>query len=63
MKWILNMFFPPLPTALEQATKELAAAERKLLEAQTDLEYSAASVQFRKAQIARLRAYINEETS
>jgi len=57
-KSLKNLFFPPLPTAMELAVRELAAAEREKLIAETDRERATACVTFRDAQIKRLRAYL-----
>ena len=48
------------PTALEMASKELAQAERALLEAQTAREYADAMVTYHGDRIDRLRRYIKE---
>ena len=51
------------PTPLELATEELVQAERAKLEAETGCEYADALVKYNTARIARLRKYINEETT
>jgi hypothetical protein len=51
------------PTPLELATEELVQAERSKLEAETGREYADALVKYNTARIARLRKYINEETT
>lgn len=51
------------PTPLELATEELIQAERAKLEAETGREYADALVKYNTARIARLRKYINEETT
>lgn len=48
------------PTALEMASKELAQAERSLLEAQSAREYADAMVTYHGDRIDRLRRYIRE---
>ena len=50
-------------TPLELATGELVQAERSKLEAETGREYADALVKYNTSRIARLRKYINEETS
>ena len=51
-----------LPTPLQVAVKELAAAELELLKAETGVEYASSAVFFNRAQIKRLRAYISAKT-
>lgn len=48
------------PTALEIAARELALAERQLLEAESGREYATAMVDYNKERIFRLRKYIKE---
>lgn len=48
------------PTALEIAARELAQAERALLEAETAREYATAMVDYNNERIHRLRRYIKE---
>lgn len=48
------------PTALEMASKELAQAERSLLEAQTAREYADAMATYHAERIDRLQRYIRE---
>ncbi len=48
------------PTALEIAARELALAERQLLEAESGREYATAMVEYNKERIFRLRKYIKE---
>ena len=50
-------------TPLELATEELVQAERSKLEAESGREYADALVKYNTSRIARLRKYINEETS
>ena len=45
-------------TPLEMATKELAEAELSLLQAHTGVEYAQSLVNYRTAQINRLRRFI-----
>lgn len=47
-----------VPSAKEMAARELAQAERSLLEAQSIQEYTTQMVAYHKARIARLRQYI-----
>lgn len=51
------------PTPLELATAELMEAERAKLTFETAREYAGALVKYNTARIARLRKYINEETT
>lgn len=46
------------PTPLELAAKELAEAERALLQAETAREYATAMVEYNDERIQRLRRYI-----
>lgn len=46
------------PKLLKIAQDELYEAERKLLEAQTGLEWARPQVAYRTAQVERLRAYV-----
>lgn len=48
------------PSALEIAARELAQAERQLLEAETGREFATAMVEYNKERIYRLRKYIKE---
>lgn len=48
------------PTALEIAARELAQAERQVLEAETGREFATAMVEYNKERIYRLRKYIKE---
>ena len=48
-------------TPLELAAKELAEAERSLLEAQTGREYADAIVEYNTKRIARLRKFLKQE--
>lgn len=48
------------PTAFELAVRELAEAERLLLEAQTAKSYAAAMVAHHEERINRLRHYIHQ---
>lgn len=48
------------PSALEIAARELAQAERHLLEAESGREYATAMVEYNKERIYRLRKYIKE---
>ena len=48
------------PEALSLAATELEDAKRKLLDAQTSLEYAQAMVKFREAQINRLSKYLKD---
>lgn len=48
------------PKLLKIAQDELYEAERKLLEAQTGLEWAQSQVTYRTGQAARLRAYVAE---
>jgi hypothetical protein len=59
--YIKNLFARPTP--LELATVELIEAERAKLEAETGREYADALVKYNTARIARLRKYINGETT
>lgn len=59
MNEFLKNFFRK-PTALELAATELAEAERKKLEAETAREYADSVVQYRNAQINRLRHYLSQ---
>lgn len=58
LKDITNLF--RTPTALEIAARELAQAERALLEAETAREYATAMVEYNKERIYRLRRYLKE---
>ena len=60
MNWLKRLFAGP--TLLQVATRELADAEHKLLEAHTGIEWAQASVNYNQARITRLRAYINQDT-
>jgi len=57
-KDITNLF--RTPTALEIAARELAQAERALLEAETAREYATAMVEYNQERIHRLRRYLKE---
>lgn len=46
------------PSAKELAAKELADAERRLLEAQTAAEYARSMVVYNRERIKRLKAYL-----
>ncbi|NBS70001.1 hypothetical protein EBT31_13965 [bacterium] len=48
------------PSALELAARELAQAERALLEAETGREYATAMVEYNQERIHRLRKYLKE---
>lgn len=48
------------PSALELAARELAQAERALLEAESGREYATAMVEYNQERIHRLRKYIKE---
>lgn len=48
------------PSALELAAKELAQAERALLEAETAREYATAMVDYNNERIHRLRRFMKE---
>lgn len=48
------------PSAQELAQRELDEARRQLLEAQAAAEYAAAMVDYNKARIARLSAFVQE---
>lgn len=48
------------PSALEIAARELAQAERQLLEAESGREYATAMVEYNKERIYRLRKYIKD---
>lgn len=56
---MIRLFF--VPPALELATRELADAKRKLLEAQTGKEYAEAMVFYQSQRVTRLTNYIREE--
>lgn len=58
LKDITNLF--RTPTALEIAARELAQAERALLEAETAREYATAMVEYNQERIHRLRRYLKE---
>ena len=58
IEYIKSLFRPMEASVL--AVSELEDAKRKLLEAQTNLEYAQALVAFRQAQIKRLTNYIGE---
>ena len=58
IKRTFNIFRTPTP--LEMAAKELADAERALLEASTAREYATAMVDYNNERIFRLRKYIKE---
>lgn len=53
------MFFKP--NLVKTAADELYDAERKLLEAQTGLEYAKSQVDYQTARVARLREYLAEK--
>jgi hypothetical protein len=53
----LKQLFSP-PSAKELAAKELATAERSLLEAQSAAEYARSIVIYNRDRIERLRAYL-----
>lgn len=59
IKETINALFRT-PTALEMAAKELALAERSVLEAQSAREYADAMVTYHTERIDRLRRYIKE---
>jgi len=46
------------PTPLEMAAKELADAELSLLQAHSGVEYAQSLVNYRTAQITRLRSFV-----
>jgi len=48
------------PSALEIAARELAQAERQLLESESGREFATAMVEYNKERIYRLRKYIKE---
>lgn len=48
------------PTTLELAARELAQAERVLLESETAREYATAMVEYNQERIHRLRKYLKE---
>jgi len=48
------------PSALELAARELAQAERALLEAESGREYATAMVEYNDERIQRLRRYLKE---
>ena len=56
MKKLKQLFSPP--SAKELAARELANAERSLLEAQTAAEYARSMVAYHTERIERLRAYL-----
>lgn len=60
IKETLSVFRTPTP--LEMAAKELADAERALLEASTAREYATAMVDYNNERIYRLRKYLKEAT-
>lgn len=63
MRWSRFSKLFAQPTALELAHKELSEAERLLLVAQAGQEWAHANVEYNKARIQRLRAYIIERAS
>ena len=48
---------------LEMATKELIEAQRSLLESESAVEYAQSVVTYNKARIARLKNFVNAETT
>lgn len=58
LKRTFNIF--RTPSALEIAARELAQAERALLEAETAREYATAMVDYNNERIHRLRRFIKE---
>ena len=61
MNWLKKLFAQP--STLEIATKELAEAERKLLDAYTGIEWAQASLTYNQTRIKRLREYLTKETT
>ena len=61
MHWIKKLFAQP--SVLEIATKELAEAERKLLDAHTGIEWAQASLTYNQTRIKRLKEYLAKETT
>lgn len=62
MNWFtrtVEKFFPT-PTAKEVAAAQLAAAERQLLESESQQEYHAAMCDYYRTSIARLRKKVKE---
>ena len=51
-----------LPSAKELAAKELAEAQRKLLDALTSQEYAKRMAEYHQDRIKRLTAYLKEES-
>ena len=49
-----------MPTALQIAARELAAAELELLKAETGVEFASSLVTFNKQRIKRLKSYMVE---
>lgn len=58
MKFIRDLFRKP--TAAELAQVELDQAQRKLLEAQTCMDYATALVRYETARVERLRSYLSK---
>ena len=48
------------PTPYQLAADELAEAQRKLLEAQTGLEYAKAMVEYNTNRVARLQKFVSD---
>ena len=51
-----------MPTPMEVAATQLAAAELELLKAETGVEFASSLVTFNKNQIKRLKTYIAAKT-
>ncbi len=59
LKNLLQMFKRITPT--EAIAAELAEAEMQLLKAETGVEYAQSLVDYNKARVKRLKAYLNAE--
>ena len=63
MKNPMIFMFPPKPSPIEMATKELVNAQHALLSAQSGAEYALSQVQYNEHRIRRLNKYINDATA
>lgn len=61
MEWIRRMLSGPAPEEL--AARELNDARKSLLMAQTGEEYARSQVEYNRARIARLEAYLRDLTT
>ena len=61
LKNLLQMFKRITPT--EAIAAELAEAEMQLLKAETGVEYAQALVDYNKARVKRLKAYLTTEVA